>query len=879
MAGGLLGEALALALLLLAVYAALFALDPFERVDLFAIDVFQSYTPALEASNSELVVIDERSLQAVGPWPWSRAVHAKLLSRLDELGAEVVAFGILFSEARGGETAFADAMKRHGRTLLAMHTDGQYGVLSLPELERASAGAGLVTIGLDKDGIVRRLAPVQVFSESALVSPALPVTGSGTVLRQYEPLGQAAASLQRERQFLSPDPALVSEILPRLGASIAEGISVADLFALKVSTSRFQGKTVFVGVSSAGLGETLAVPDGEHIRTVPAIAIHRAAFEAITQKRLSRPVELWQSNAAALLFIGVAVAALVLLPASLSLLAIVGCACVFLLVSALLLGMTQIWLPPSTLTIVLCLAYPLWSWRSLTRTSLFLRQEISKLSLQPVLSSPGRLTADDSSRLIREICDFFQPLHYTVETGSAGNRTGSITPLVDTVLLGEEYDLVELSFDASRLGVDPGQRNGEATVRMKFEGERRDELPEMQQHLNGLLLKAAANVQTVGRHWRLSRRELQIRRVRGAISNLARLNSFARTIINEVSDGIVVVGPTGCIELLNRQAGKILGQQATIGQPASHWLPQSRQFGRIEWSDCLRSTILSGRPARLEITTAAHAYVISIAPFREGGESAAGAVISLADVFMFHEAQKDRLEAINFVSHDIRTPLSSQLATLDSIDALLLDCDTADTLQQTMSSLRTRLDEARHLAGRSLSMADEFIQLARLEAMSVLTRRDVCLEDLLDNAVDSVFSLAERKRVHLERPARLGEELWASCNPSLLERAVINLLSNAIKHSSPGQTVTLECWRNQSHLCLGVSDEGEGLDETELGSMFDAFKRTEHSERQGMEGSGLGLRMVQVIAQKHDGYVEVESSLGSGSTFTIYLSARANSAL
>jgi signal transduction histidine kinase len=104
---------------------------------------------------------------------------------------------------------------------------------------------------------------------------------------------------------------------------------------------------------------------------------------------------------------------------------------------------------------------------------------------------------------------------------------------------------------------------------------------------------------------------------------------------------------------------------------------------------------------------------------------------------------------------------------------------------------------------------------------------------------------------------------------AFVERALTNLVSNAIKFTPSGGTVVLRLAVEDAWLVIAVSDTGAGIPRDELASIFEKYRRGRDSA--AVEGSGLGLFIVKSVVEGHGGTVAVESSVGTGSTFTIRL--------
>jgi signal transduction histidine kinase len=116
------------------------------------------------------------------------------------------------------------------------------------------------------------------------------------------------------------------------------------------------------------------------------------------------------------------------------------------------------------------------------------------------------------------------------------------------------------------------------------------------------------------------------------------------------------------------------------------------------------------------------------------------------------------------------------------------------------------------------------------------------------------------------------ENCWLNVDRSLLIRALGNLLSNAVKFSPKGSEIV--CSARLAHGATGssvicnISDHGKGIPEKDLSEIFSPFLRADEQDRDGV---GLGLAFVKMVVERHNGTIEVSSTVGKGSTFTITL--------
>jgi signal transduction histidine kinase len=173
---------------------------------------------------------------------------------------------------------------------------------------------------------------------------------------------------------------------------------------------------------------------------------------------------------------------------------------------------------------------------------------------------------------------------------------------------------------------------------------------------------------------------------------------------------------------------------------------------------------------------------------------------------------------------------------------------------------------------RLAKMIQTFLDIERLTDGQTEIRRDTFeLEDVLQSCVERARVLADRKQISLavEKP----EPFTLEGDRELMEYALYNLLTNAVKYS-PGETlVTVSVRRDGADVRINVADQGMGMDEKELRNIGRKFYRTKKAEASGEAGTGIGLSLVQQIVTHHQGRMEVSSSPGVGSCFTMVLPA------
>ena len=160
--------------------------------------------------------------------------------------------------------------------------------------------------------------------------------------------------------------------------------------------------------------------------------------------------------------------------------------------------------------------------------------------------------------------------------------------------------------------------------------------------------------------------------------------------------------------------------------------------------------------------------------------------------------------------------------------------------------------------------------LDRLEAGALpLDLAPVSIADLAAEAVRSASAGAARQGVTVEVTTGHGPDVPG--DHRRLMQVLDNLIANAVKFSHRNQRVRVTAGYDGSHWRIDVTDTGIGIPPEEAGQLFSRFVRASNARTAGLPGTGLGLSIVKVLIEMHGGHVEVDSTLGRGSTFSVYL--------
>jgi signal transduction histidine kinase len=221
-------------------------------------------------------------------------------------------------------------------------------------------------------------------------------------------------------------------------------------------------------------------------------------------------------------------------------------------------------------------------------------------------------------------------------------------------------------------------------------------------------------------------------------------------------------------------------------------------------------------------------------------------------------------QAIHFVTHEMRTPLTAIQGSSELMGRYALPEDKRKQMALMINS------ESKRLA----RMIQTFLDVERLSAGQMeLKREPFPAADVIQTCLQRVQAVADRKQIEIHAGELSADVLLG--DRELMEYAVYNVLTNAVKYSPAGTEVCLSAERAGAVLRIAVRDQGMGMDEKELRSIFKKFYRTKKAEASGEAGTGIGLSIVEQIVTQHGGRMEVVSKPGAGSTFTIVLPVHA----
>lgn len=340
-------------------------------------------------------------------------------------------------------------------------------------------------------------------------------------------------------------------------------------------------------------------------------------------------------------------------------------------------------------------------------------------------------------------------------------------------------------------------------------------------------------------------------------------------VLMSIADGVVVCDRDNKVQIINAAATQLFDKEAKdlIGKPLVFCTegPDRPQICQV--IQAFTDTVSPGRlgPVMQQLNIGERVIRLHIAPIQLKGEFL-GSVMIMHDITQQAELERMKNEFISNVSHELRTPITSIKSYVDTIvtHGDKLEPDIYKEFMQIIDSEADRL----------MNLVNEVLELSKLEeADKELEMDDMDLRPAAEYTIRALNMMAKDKGIEL---------LFASddviplvhINRESIERAIINLINNAIKYTPNGGQVevSIRAVPETKELRVAVKDNGIGIPEECIESIFDRFFRVEKKVHT-IKGTGLGLTIVKNIVEKHRGRVGVESELGMGSTFMMYLPA------
>jgi two-component system sensor histidine kinase ResE len=344
------------------------------------------------------------------------------------------------------------------------------------------------------------------------------------------------------------------------------------------------------------------------------------------------------------------------------------------------------------------------------------------------------------------------------------------------------------------------------------------------------------------------------------VSTLLQEKTKSENILANLAEGVIATDRQGRVILLNPGAERVL--ELKQGETLNHPLQEIR--GCQPLGDLFLEAMAAGEQRRREFTLASGKIILlaRVAPLLEEEKGIYGAVGVLQDITDFKKLEQLRRDFIADVSHELRTPLTSIQGFSEALlDGVASDGPTQEEYLKVIHRESLRLSR----------LINELLDLARLEAGKINWElNSIEIPDLFAGVLFKLKPQLEEKQIRVEQEITPDVPVVPG-NEERIEQVLINLLENAVRFSLPGGVIKMMASFCGSEVKISISDQGPGIPEEDLPSIWERFYRVEKSRSRALGGAGLGLAIVKQIVTNHGGKVAVSSQEGTGSTFSFTL--------
>ncbi len=225
-------------------------------------------------------------------------------------------------------------------------------------------------------------------------------------------------------------------------------------------------------------------------------------------------------------------------------------------------------------------------------------------------------------------------------------------------------------------------------------------------------------------------------------------------------------------------------------------------------------------------------------------------------------ASAAKSEFLSRMSHELRTPLNGILGFSQILEEGLL----GELTEEQKEAIEDILRSGKHL----LELVNDILDISRIESGKVaLSMKPILLQSLITEVINLVQPIASKRNIKIINNANEKEKIYVIADYTRLRQILINIFSNAIKYNKDEGWVKIDFKKiTDNKVKITIEDSGIGIHRDKIKKLFEPFERLGR-ESSNIEGTGIGLTVVKKLIELMNGKIEVESSLGIGSSFSL----------
>lgn len=344
------------------------------------------------------------------------------------------------------------------------------------------------------------------------------------------------------------------------------------------------------------------------------------------------------------------------------------------------------------------------------------------------------------------------------------------------------------------------------------------------------------------------------------ITSLTQRNAELEAMLSSMEAGVVAIDDSSNVLFYNKSFEGIHNTGKTIAQGQSLYtiFRNAAIFDAVDEVKETKTSVMKEGT----VSGAAMRYIrVTGTPLGFEGEQSFGVLLIIEDITQLKKLENMRRDFVSNVTHELKTPLTSIRGFIDTLKN--------GAIKEEAVANRF-LDIIDIEAERLYSLIQDILLLQEIESKREYEK----LPYDINECVKAVIELLSTKIKNNDSIQIIFEPQPYlkpfSCNPDRMKQLLINLLDNAIKYTEEG-TITITLKEEDDNLILGIKDTGFGIEKEYLPRIFERFYRVDKGRSRKQGGTGLGLSIVKHIVELYSGNIQVDSTLGVGTEFTITL--------
>jgi two-component system, OmpR family, phosphate regulon sensor histidine kinase PhoR len=336
------------------------------------------------------------------------------------------------------------------------------------------------------------------------------------------------------------------------------------------------------------------------------------------------------------------------------------------------------------------------------------------------------------------------------------------------------------------------------------------------------------------------------------------------TIVNSITDGVLVVNRDGLAVLYNPAALRFL--ELPVISVEEFILDKLRPEILVLFNKLVNdaSTEHKSYTIQIELKSNREFFIeVTASAVRHPDENIAGVVFVFKDITSHKKIEFVKSQFVSMVSHELKAPIAAVYGFLKLFndDSIKL---TPEQRKEYEKRSMIRLDGL-------LKMVNDLLDISRMELKTVQREiKKVCLHEIISSILELFQVEISKKNIQVV----FDKDNSAHCinaDADEITRLFTNVISNAIKYNSDNGIININLYQADNYLVTEIKDSGIGLKPEEKQKLFTEFFRAKNDKTKNISGTGLGLSIVKRIVDSYSGKINVESDYGEGTTFKVFL--------